>query len=227
MKREADDWFPLSHDEHEAQLHAVLSLLGGGRSSVIDLGAGDGRVALPLLEHGHAVLAVDRDPDALKACADKGAHTRAADLLDPDADLSFPDGPADAAILLGGTLMEIVSPLDALDLLKRLRQHVRPGGWLALDGGLLDVWDDVAEGSWVTGVSEDGEWQMIWAPGDSVIALRRGDQVDPDDWDIREDDRTLRLWSAGDLMLLAEASGWGTPETVDFRTLLRLERPAD
>ena len=89
------------------------------------------------------------------------------------------------------------------------------------------MWDDVAEGAWVTGVSEDGSWQMIWASGDAVIALRRDDRVDPDDWEIREDDRLLRLWSAGELALLAEASGWGTPESVDFRTLLRLERPHD
>ncbi len=225
MTRDADDWFPLSPEEHAAQTHAVLSLLGEAGKRVVDLGAGGGRLAGPMIERGHEVLAIDRDPEALAACAALGAQTRGGDLLDDATDLSFGDG-ADAALLLGGTLMEIVDPLAALRLLRRAREVVRPGGWLALDGGLLDVWDDVSEGAWVTGVSEDGAWQMIWAPGDSVVALRRGDRVDPEDWEIGEDDRLLRLWSAGDLALLAEAAGWGTPESVDFRTLLRLERPA-
>jgi len=225
VTRDADDWFPLSDDEHAAQAHAVLSLLGESGKNVIDLGAGGGRLAGPMIERGHSVLAIDRDPEALLACAALGAQTRAVDLLDDAADLSFAGG-ADAALLLGGTLMEIVDPLAALRLLRRVREVVRPGGWLAIDGGLLDVWDDVSEGAWVTGVSEDGAWQMIWAPGDSVVALRRGERVDPEDWEIGENDRLLRLWSAGDLALLAEASGWGAPESVDFRTLLRLERPA-
>lgn len=148
-------------------------------------------------------------------------------MLGEDAVLGFDDGPADAALLLGGTLAEIVDPLAAVSLFRRLRDVVRPGGWLALDGGMLEVWDDIAEGGWATGVSEDGQWQLIWVPGDSVVAIRRGEAVDANDWEIREDDRLLRLWSRGDLALLAESAGWGTPEMVDYRVLMRLERPAD
>jgi SAM-dependent methyltransferase len=225
--RESDEWFPLEPEEHEAQVHAVLSLLGPAPKRVIDLGAGGGRLAGPLVRAGHEVLAIDSDPDAIAECERLGACARRADLRDPEASLGFGDGAtADAAILLGGTLMEFVDPLEAVALLRRMRAVVRPAGWLAVDGSLVEVWDDVGEGAWATGVSEDGRWQMIWAPGDSVVALRREGRVDPDDWEIREDDRLLRLWSRGDLALLAEASGWGAPEPVDFRTLLRLERPA-
>lgn len=226
MTRESDDWFPLETEEHEAQVHALLALLGDPGKRVLDLGAGGGRLAAPLIERGHEALCIDRDPEALKVCAQAGALTRAADLLDEGADLAFSGAPADAALLLGGTLMEVTDTVAALGLFRRLRAAVRPGGWLAIDGSLLEVWDDVGEGHWVSGVSEDGAWQMIWARGDAVIALRRGEQVDPDDWEIHEGDRTLRLWSRGALNLLCEASGWGAPETVDFRTLLRIERLA-
>lgn len=225
-ERDADEWFPLEPEEHEAQVHAALSLLGPTPARVIDLGAGGARLARPLVEAGHRVLAIDRDPEAVEACRDAGAETRLADLLNADAPLGFRDGPADAALLLGGTLMEFVDPLEAASLLRRVRAAVRSGGWLAIDGSLTEVWDDVGEGAWATGVSEDGAWQLIWAPGDAVVALRRGDRVDPDDWEIGADDRLLRLWSRGALVLLAEASGWGRPEPVDFRTLLRLERPS-
>lgn len=225
--RESDEWFPLEPEEHEAQAHAVLSLLGPTPRRVIDLGAGGGRLAGPLVEAGHRVLAIDHDPEAIAACRRLGAETRRADLRSPEFAPGFDDGPADAAILLGGTLMEFVDPLEAASLLRRVRAHVRPGGWLAIDGSLTEVWDDVGEGSWATGVSEDGAWQLIWAAGDAVVALRRGDRVDPDDWEIGPEDRLLRLWSRGALALLAEASGWGQPEPVDFRTLLRLERTPD
>lgn len=220
-----DDWFPLEPEEHRSQVHAVLSLLGPTPRRVIDVGAGGGRLAGPLVEAGHTVLALDRDDRAVRACEALGATGRLVDVSQLDAAVAFEDGPADAAVMLGGTLMELVDPLAALALFRALRGAVAPGGWLAVDGSLTEVWDDVAEGAWVTGVSEDGLWQMIWAPGDAVLALRRGDEVDPEDWEIGPGDRLVRLWSLGALRLLASAAGWGAPEPVDFRTLLRFERP--
>jgi len=222
----AEAWSPLPEQESAAQVEAVLALLGEPGKRVIDLGAGGGRVAGPLVERGHRVLTIDRDPAAARACEAAGAEARTLELADAGAALGFKDGPADAALLLGMTLMEFVDPRAALSLFRRAREAVRPGGWLALDGALLDVWEDVAEGAWATGVSEDGGWQMIWAPGDAVVAIRRGERVDPGDWEIGKEDRLYRLWTRGELALLAEASGWGAPEPVDFRTLLRLERRA-
>ncbi len=224
MSVENDDWFPLEREEHEQQVSAVLSLLGEAGKRVIDIGAGGGRVAGALVERGHRVLAIDCDARAVEACAGVGAEARCVDVLDGEAALGFEDGDADAALLLGGTLAEIVDPRAGARAFFVVREVVKPGGWLALDGGMLEVWDDIAEGGWVTGVSEDGEWQLIWAPGDNVVAMRRGEAVDAEDWEIGEGDRLLRLWSAGELALLAEASGWGMAEMVDYRVLLRLER---
>ncbi len=61
----------------------LLSAIGSAQpGDVIDLGAGGGRLAGPMIERGHSVLAIDRDPEALLACAALGAQTRAGDLLD-------------------------------------------------------------------------------------------------------------------------------------------------
>ncbi len=227
-----DDWFPLDQEEHDRQLAALLALLGLARDResaeplrVLDLGAGSGRVARPLAEAGHDVLAVDRDPGALEACAGEGVRRREVDFLDPEADLSHPGGALDAALCLGHTFMLLVDPRAALGLLRRLRAQMKPGALLVIDAFPRPLWADVADGAWATGVSEDGRWQLIWAPtGDNVLALRHGETVDPDDYSIRPSDTLLRLWSMGELALLAAGSGFGDPGEDPSGALVTLER---
>lgn len=209
---ERDDWSPLSDVESAVQIEAVLALCAErGWSRVIDLGCGDGRVAIPLAEAGVRVLAIDRDAAAIRAVAKahSGVEACRADMLSGACTFVFDDGSrADAAVLLGNTLMEIHEVERARELFLRLRDALAPGGAIVIDNFVRDVWADVAEGAWQEGVSEDGEWQMVWSEGDEVIALRRGSEVDGEDWEVRESDRRLRLWSLGSLRLLALSSGW-------------------
>ncbi len=206
-----DDWFPLPPEEHERQMLALTRALSPlPTRSVIDLGAGSGRVAIPLARTGARVLAVDSDPAAIEICNAEGVATRRADLLDPGLDLS-PGGPFDAALCLGHTLMLIHRPPDAVRMLRAAQRALKPGGLFITDNFPGPVWAEVAEGNWQEGVSADGAMQMVWAAGDNVIALRRGPGVRPHDGTIRNDDRLLRLWSLGELALLAEAAGFTGP----------------
>ncbi len=210
-----DDWAPLSEVESAVQIEAILALCAEhGWNDVLDLGCGDGRVACPLVEAGLRVLAVDSDADAIAgvraSCA--GVEARVGDFLHAGCELLFGDGSrADAALLVGNTLMEIHDVECARALFLRLRDSLKPGGVIVVDNFVLDIWADVAEGAWQEGVSEDGEWQMVWGDGDEVIALRRGRDVDAEDWEVRESDRLLRLWSMGSLRLLGLSSGWEGP----------------
>lgn len=212
---ERDDWSPLSEVESAVQIEALLALCAeGGWSRVLDLGSGDGRVARPLGDEGVRVLAIDRNRGAIERVKSECAlvEARQGDFLRTECDLLFSDGAcADAALLLGNTLMEIHDVERARGLFARLREAIKPGGAIVIDNFVLDVWADVAEGAWREGVSEDGEWQMVWTEGDEVIALRRGDEVDPEGWEVRESDRLLRLWSMGSLRLLGLSSGWTGP----------------
>lgn len=210
-----DDWAPLSDVESAVQIEAVLALCAErGWERVLDLGCGDGRVAGPLAECGIRVLAIDCDGEAVAGVrrAGGGVEAREGDFLDGGCDLTFGDGArADAALVLGNTLMEIHDVERARALFLRLCEAVAPGGAIVIDNFVRDVWADVAEGAWQEGVSEDGQWQMVWSDGDEVIALRRGSGVDENDWEVRESDRRLRLWSLGSLRLLGLSSGWGGP----------------
>lgn len=223
-----DDWFPLDAQSHAAQVRSLLDRLGAPARRVLDLGSGAGRVAVPLARAGHSVVAVDTDPKALEACRSAGVaslSTLVADFTDPA--LRPVGAPFDAVLCLGHTFMLLADMDRALAAVGNARRLLAPGGFFALDDLCSDVWRDVAEGNWQNGVSEDGRWQLVWEPGDSVVAIRRGSEVGGDDWKVREHDRRLRLWSRGDLALLARAAGFSPPDHRPDERLIVLTRPGD
>lgn len=213
---EHDDWFPLDPAEHARQVRAILSLLGRGRRRVLDLGIGDGRTAEPLAAKGHEVVGIDRDRAAVRACATKGIVCELGDFAAPGRRAGplwsrvAQRGRFDAAVCVGNTFLMVSSPTAAVEVLGRLRACLKPGAPLVLDD-FSGLWREVAEGYWQEGISEDGTQQLVWAPGDNVLALRRGAAEKRGSWKITKSDVRMRLWSKGELHLLAYAAGWTFP----------------
>lgn len=222
------DWCPLDPAEHALQLEALemaCDRLDRPRGPFLDIGCGSGRVAIPIARSGRSVVGVDSDVEALHLCAQGGVETRLGNVLSDDSILAGPEGVESfaAAWCLGHTFLLFTDFDVALDLLGRVRRVVGKGGWLALDGFCEPLWREVAEGNWQEGVSEDGAWQLIWAPGENLVALRSGDAVDPEDFMIRAHDRLLRLWTRSELAHLAHQAGWGAPQADSTGALLLLE----
>lgn len=207
-----DDWNPLDDSAHEAQLALLHRMLSRGMS-VLDLGAGNGRIARTLAGDGRRVVAVDNDPAAAALLEQiDGIEARCADMLSDEWVLEGDQDSYDIALIMGHTFMLVHEVERAIGLLQRVRTVVRPGGVVLVDVDCIETWRDIAEGNWQEGISEDGQWQLIWGEGDNVVAVRRGGDVDPDSWSFTEKDRVMRLWTMGELRLVALASGWGEPE---------------
>lgn len=213
------------HDPERSSLQAAwLKNWGRDRSGkVLDLGCGEGRTVLLLAGEGHDVLGIDRDPVALGTCRDRlkeagvGAKIEQLDFLE-----TWPggDGGFDLICCLGNTFM-LVHEIDAaINLLQRCCSSLGEGGLLVIDDLPAEFIPEVEAGHWQTGLSPDGNMQMIWSDEDEVFTIRTGDAVDPDNWSLEPGDVRLRLWTDRSLMQVAEAAGLSAPTREDAGAVL-------
>jgi 2-polyprenyl-3-methyl-5-hydroxy-6-metoxy-1,4-benzoquinol methylase len=90
------------------------------RGSILELGAGVGRVTHPLLELGYRVTAVDNSSEMLAEI--RGATTVLSDIEDLMLGTSFD------AVVLGSFLIHAPAPGARAALLEVCRRHVKPSG---------------------------------------------------------------------------------------------------
>jgi SAM-dependent methyltransferase len=112
--------------------------------SVLDVGAGDGRNALPLLRLGFAVEAIELSPEfakiLLRSLEREGfdARVHTADVLGPD--LVLPKAHYQLVVMAGLVVAHVRDPEHLRRLLARVSELLAPGGcvlfsiFLALDG---------------------------------------------------------------------------------------------
>ncbi|MCB0875568.1 MAG: class I SAM-dependent methyltransferase [Solirubrobacterales bacterium] len=120
-------WHDAENGGFGADLDLWLRLASERPGGFVDLGAGTGRVALPLADAGHPVIAVDTDPVLLGALAERSAG-RAVETVLCDV----------RALDLGRTCPLIAAPMQLLHILGgpegRIRAmaavaaHLSPGG---------------------------------------------------------------------------------------------------
>lgn len=111
-------WHDLECGQYREDLGLWLELAAAhvaGGQALLDVGAGTGRVSLPLARAGHRVVALDRDPELLAELERRGAglplETVCADARDFD--------------LGGSTFALIVVPMQTLQLLGGEVGHAR------------------------------------------------------------------------------------------------------
>jgi len=129
-------WHDLECGTYRADLPLWRELAAGARAggqadAILDIGAGTGRVALELARAGHRVIAVDLDPELLRALR---ARAGAADIETVCADArTFGLERRDLALCLVPmqTVQLLGGPSGRIAFLRRARAHLRPGGLLA------------------------------------------------------------------------------------------------
>jgi SAM-dependent methyltransferase len=112
-----------------------LSRLLRGRPAILDAGCGYGRVAIPLAEAGHRVLAVDLDP-GLVADGRRRVRGRRLPLRFMVGDvrrLPAPAGRFDAVLCLWSTFQHLHTARDRNGALADFHRVLRPGGLLILE----------------------------------------------------------------------------------------------
>ena len=209
-----NDWLPMGEEQSNAQIQVVLSLLGDTPKRVLDIGCGNGRLLLPAALAGHEVTGIDIDPKAISACAALCADADVdATLLDGDVLKLLPmREPFDVVICCGNTLMLFADVNDGVALLRLCKEALSQEGFIIIDDIPMDLWPEIAEGRWCNGVNDEATLQLVWAKNDAVFAIREGDSVQPDNWELGKDDLLLRLWTMGALQLAARLSDLSPPE---------------
>ncbi|MFF2833681.1 class I SAM-dependent methyltransferase [Cellulosimicrobium cellulans] len=98
-------------------------------SRVLDAGCGPGRVGAELFAHGHTVVGVDVDPVLVEAArADHpGPDWRVGDLAELDLAAEGVTEPFDA-IVCAGNVVTFLAPGTEVEVLRRFRAHLAPGG---------------------------------------------------------------------------------------------------
>lgn len=137
---------PITADGCAVDLYALLGVAGepelvhrvaGPGASILELGAGAGRVTHPLLELGHEVVAVDSSADMLARI--RGAGTVRADIETLDLGRRFD------VVLLASNLLNAPEPATRAALLASARRHVADGGLVLVEWRPPGWFDTVRE----------------------------------------------------------------------------------
>ena len=121
--------------------------------TVVELGVGTGRIAIPIAEKGKRVIGVDSSREMLAACRSRAEEAGVADLLDLRlGDLRNPpvDEQVPLVICPFRSYLHLADDGERIDALEAARKTLEPGGRL-----IFDVFepkpDDIAEthGRWL------------------------------------------------------------------------------
>ena len=157
-------WHDVECGGYAADLPLWLELARGETTrthAVLDVGAGTGRVALRLAAEGHAVTALDRDPELLATLAAR-ARTRGLPIETVVADASSFSLPGRAFALVAVPMQTIQLLPDRDGFFRSARGVLAPGGLVAL--AIADTLETFEGALPTPDVGEHGGWRYISQP---------------------------------------------------------------
>lgn len=142
--------FEYRDHRHDVSWYRALAKQLGAGLRVLELGAGTGRITIPLAQDGHHVTALDRMPTMLARLAAKLemqrlAAPRVEPVLGDICGIPLGDARFDLVIAPFNVLMHLYRWQDLLACFREVRRVLVPGGSFALDVLLPDLewltWD--------------------------------------------------------------------------------------
>lgn len=112
-----------------------LNELLRNNSNIVELGAGDGRDSVFLLEKGHNVLAIDFSIVGLEKLTDYAKRIGASNRLSVEAIdiLEWQPGPGYFDAIIGITILDHIESADATKVLGKIKCAVCVGGYICLE----------------------------------------------------------------------------------------------
>lgn len=166
----------------EAQADEVVSLVPEG-ARVIDFGAGDGRLSIPMYRAGLKVLAVDSSPEMLLRIIEQEPNiaTLRSDGEDLAQYVSSTLDKADAVVCRAVLIHH--SHKDVTRLVAHFAQVVKPGGLLIADWPVSEQpaerSDWIGVTTWDRSIRDEVALRLGWEPqdvdGDPSVWVRRDD----------------------------------------------------
>jgi SAM-dependent methyltransferase len=184
MTNRAVIWHDIENGSYSADLALWRELASAAEGTVLDLGAGTGRVARALHDAGHGIHALDSDADLLAALSERSpgipVHGADARRFELEERFALVIAPMQLIQILGG-------PSGRIAVLEQARRHLVPGGRFA--AALADPFEALAEEDrsppYPDMFERDG-WvfssQPVWVGEDAgrVIVERRRQAVSPE-----------------------------------------------
>lgn len=131
-----DSVYEISYGAHYQTLTSLtLQGISGilGKGTIIDYGAGTGRLAIPLKQQGYDVIAVEQSIEMLRVlnakCAQKGLEIPTHQNRIKD----YSNGEADLALALFTVMSYITTEDEMAQSLEAISRHLKPNGYFFFD----------------------------------------------------------------------------------------------
>ncbi|MGI8750315.1 MAG: class I SAM-dependent methyltransferase [Thermoleophilaceae bacterium] len=235
-------WHDVECASYDADLALWRELAAGREGPLLDLGAGTGRVALDLGARGHAVTAVDVDPELVAAC-DERARARSLPVTAVVGDArSLELGVRHPLAILPMQVAQLMgSDEGRRQMLEALLGVLLPGGLVAI--ALADPFEGIPAGDVLPplpDVLEVDGWVLSSTPVavrplDGVVAIDRTRTSVSPTGELTEEPATIMLDSVDPRFMERQGAQAGytvlaagaVPETRDYvgSTVVMLEAP--
>ena len=129
-----DDWYADVTDVDATVAH--IAGLAGPNGSVLELGVGTGRLAIPMAEAGLRVTGIDSSEamlERLRTRAGEGVQSILGDMVE-----DLPDGPFDAALVAYNTIFNLLDPEVQAACFRAVAARLSTGGRFVVEAFVPD-----------------------------------------------------------------------------------------